>query len=126
MLIRLCKQLSKKSNYRCDKDEAVLFWCTESASLIIRLEPDFLVYGGNFHFCSLQRMPVSFPVDPLNSVVRICIGIFNKEAIQIGLVAGVKPPTSTTIMNAVPMNPNIVVLVLSAEHHVIVVGKAVP
>src|SRR6218665_3295367 len=100
----------KKSNYHCDKDEAVLFWCTESASVITRIEPDFLVYGGNFYFCSLQRMPVSFPVEPLNSVVRICFGVFDKEAIQIGMVACVKPPTSTTMMNTVPRNPSIVVL----------------
>ena len=86
----------------------------------------FLVYSGNFHFCSLQRMEVFFKGEPVNSIIGICIGISKIHAIQIGIVAALKPPTSGTCFNAVPKSPNIVVLVLRAEHHVIMVVEAVP
>ena len=41
------------------------------------------------------------------------------------MVAALKPPTSGTMHNAVIISYDIVVLVFCAEHHVIVVGKAV-
>lgn len=101
-----------------------MIWWFKSAFIITRLEQHFLVNGWNFHFSGFQRIIASFPVHPVNSSLGLRMGTSKIETIQIGIEAAVKPPTTLKELSAMPCIV-IVILVVRAEHHVVVVGKAV-